>query len=114
MKKFRLSQKDNNEYLDLFPRTSVNAIANDNNIRGKYVLEVDIPATTDIIQTIAIQTNQQIVNAPFEVHFVSGDKNDFNTMSQVQVQDGILKIVRLHNMPKAIVKVVLVFTTMGV
>lgn len=114
MIKFRLSKKDNDEYLDLFPRTSANAIVNDNNIRGKYVLEVDVPVTNDVIQTINIQTTAQIVDAPFEVHFVSGDKNDYNTISQVQVKENIIEITRLHNMPQGAIKIALVFYAMGV
>ena len=101
MIEFRLSAKQNNTYLDLFPRTSVNAIVNDEHIRGTQVLEVDVPATTETIQTITIQTNNRIVDAPFEVHYVSGDKNT-------------LTIYRIHNKPEASVKIALVFYTMGV
>lgn len=66
MIEFRLSAKQNNTYLDLFPRTSVNAVVNDEHIRGTQVLEVDVPVTTEIIQTIAIQTNNRIVDAPLK------------------------------------------------
>lgn len=114
MVEFRLSTKQNNVYLDLFPRTSVNAIANDEHIRGTQVLEVDIPVTTETIQTIAIQTNNRIVDAPFEVHYVSGDKNSYNTISQIEVSENTLTIYRIHNKPEASVKIALVFYTMGV
>lgn len=114
MIKFRLSKKDTDDYLDLFPRTSANAIVNDSNIRGKYILEIDIPATTDTVQTINVQTTSQIVDAPFEVHFVSGDKNDYNTISQIQVKENLVEIIRLHNMPQGAIKIVLVFYAMGV
>lgn len=114
MIEFRLSAKQNNAYLDSFPRTSVNAIVDDEHIRGTQVLEVDIPVTNETIQTIAIQTNNRIVDAPFEVHYVSGDKNSYNTISQIEVSENTLTIYRLHNKPEANVKVALVFYTMGV
>lgn len=114
MIEFRLSAKQNNTYLDLFPRTSVNAVVNDEHIRGTQVLEVDVPATTETIQTIAIQTNNRIVDAPFEVHYVSGDKNNYNTISQIEVSENTLTIYRIHNKPEASVKIALVFYTMGV
>ena len=85
MIEFRLSAKQNNTYLDLFPRTSVNAIANGEHIRGTQVLEVDIPVTTETIQTIAIQTNNRIVDAPFEVHYVSSDKDLLQLISDETV-----------------------------
>lgn len=114
MIEFRLSAKQNNTYLDLFPRTSVNAVVNDEHIRGTQVLEVDVPATTETIQTIVIQTNNRIVDAPFEVHYVSGDKNSYNTISQIEVSENTLTIYRIHNKPEASVKIALVFYTMGV
>lgn len=114
MIEFRLSAKQNNTYLDLFPRTTVNAIANDEHIRGTQVLEVDIPTTTETIQTIAIQTNSHIVDAPFEVHYISGDKNSYNTISQIEVSENTLTIYRIHNKPEASVKIALVFYAMGV
>ena len=113
MIEFRLSAKQNNTYLDLFPRTSVNAVVNDEHIRGTQVLEVDVPATAETIQTIAIQTNNRIVDAPFEVHYVSGDKNSYNTISQIEVSENTLTIYRIHNKPEANVKIALVFYTMG-
>lgn len=114
MIEFRLSVKQNNTYLDLFPRTTVNAIVNDEHIRGTQVLEVDVPPTTETIQTIAIQTNSRIVDAPFEVHYVSGDKNSYNTISQIEVSENTLTVYRIHNKPKVSVKIALVFYTMGV
>ena len=114
MIEFRLSAKQNNTYLDLFPRTSVNAIVNDEHIRGTQVLEVDVPVTTETIQTIAIQTNNRIVDAPFEVHYVSRDKNSYNTISQIEVSENTLTIYHIHNKPEASVKIALVFYTMGV
>lgn len=114
MIEFRLSAKQNNVYLDLFPRTSVNAVVNDEHIRGTQVLEVDIPVTAETIQTIAIQTNNRIVDAPFEVHYISGDKNSYNTISQIEVSENTLTIYRIHNKPEASVKIALVFYTMGV
>lgn len=114
MIEFRLSAKQNNTYLDLFPRTSVNAVVNDEHIRGTQVLEVDVPVTTETIQTIAIQTNNRIVDAPFEVHYVSGDKNSYNTISQIEVSENMLTIYRIHNKPEASVKIALVFYTVGV
>lgn len=114
MVEFRLSAKQNNTYLDLFPRTSVNAIANDEHIRGTQVLEVDVPATTETIQMITIQTNNRIVDAPFEVHYVNGDKNSYNTISQIEVSENTLAVYHIHNKPEASVKIALVFYTMGV
>ncbi|HAU87638.1 MAG TPA: hypothetical protein DCW90_19745 [Lachnospiraceae bacterium] len=114
MVKFRLSAKENNEYVDLFPRFSIEGIANSENFRGVQVLEVDIPVTNSTTQTITIQTNNRIVDAPFEVHFVSGDKNDYNTINQAQVTANTLTLTRLYNMPKGQIKIALVFYTMGV
>lgn len=114
MIEFRLSAKQNNAYLDLFPRTSVNAITNGEHIRGMQVLEVNIPVTTETIQTIAIQTNNRIVDAPFEVHYISGDKNSYNIISQIEISENTLTIYWLHNKPEASVKIALVFYTMGV
>lgn len=114
MVKFRLSNKENNEYVDLFPRTTVDAIADDENIRGVQVLEVDVPATNSMTQNIAIQTNAHTVDAPFEIHFISGDKNDYNTITQARVTANTLTLTRLYNMPQGQVKIALVFYTMGV
>lgn len=114
MIKFRLSQKDNSEYLDLFPKTSADAIANGESILGIQVLEVDVPTTADVTQTIAIQTNKQIVDAPFEVHRISGDRKDYNTISQAMVSENTLTLTRLHNMPNGAIKIALVFYGMGV
>lgn len=109
MIKFRLSDKENNEYVDLFPRTSVRAIVDGENFRKTQIIEVEVPAFNGVTQNISIQTNANIVNAPFEVHLLNGDKRDYNTISQVQVIDGTVIITRLNMMPENAIKIALVF-----
>lgn len=109
MIKFRLSDKENNEYVDLFPHTSIGAIVNGENFRKTQIIEVEVPAFNGVTQNISIQTNANIVNAPFEVHLLNGDKRDYNTLNQVQVVEGAIIITRLNIMPENAIKIALVF-----
>ena len=112
---FRLAyNSDGLNYVDLFPKTSTDAIIGADNIYEITQLQVDIPAPTSstTTQTISITTTPQMVAAPFRMYLVStGEqaKSDYSTITQAQVQENELLITRLYNMPADTITVELVF-----
>lgn len=112
---FRLAyNSDGLNYVDLFPKTSTDAIIGADNIYEITQLQVDIPAPTSstTTQTISITTTPQMVAAPFRMYLVStGEQaeSDYSTITQAQVQTNQLVITRLYNMPTDDITVGLVF-----
>lgn len=112
---FRLAyNSDGLNYVDLFPRTSMDAIIGADNTYEITQLQVDIPApsTSTLTQSVAISTTTQMVSSPFRMYLVStGDQaeSDYSTITQVQVQENELIVTRLYNMPVDTITVELVF-----
>lgn len=112
---FRLAyNSDGLNYVDLFPKTSTNAIVDADNIYEITKLQVDIPApsTSTLTQSITISTTPQMVAAPFRMYLVStGEQaeSDYSTITQVQVQENELIVTRLYSMPEDTITVELVF-----
>lgn len=109
---FRLAVNSGLEYTDLFPKTSVNGIIDANDIYEITSLQVEIPATNENIQTVAITTDSKMESAMFDMYLESSGGTsaaDFATIDQVQVSTNQLTLVRLDNMPKNPIDVTLVF-----
>lgn len=112
---FRLAyNSDGLNYIDLFPRTSMDAIVGADNTYEITQLQVDIPApsTSTLTQSVAISTTTQMVSSPFRMYLVStGEQaeSDYSTITQVQVQENELIVTRLYNMPVNTITVELVF-----
>lgn len=111
---FRLAYTNGIEYIDLFPKTSVTAIADVQNIYDIVQVDVNIPAPTSstLTQTVALSTTPAMVAAPFRVYLSSTGtqaESDYATINQVEVQDNQLVITRLGDMPVGAIDVRLVF-----
>lgn len=112
---FRLAyNSDGLNYIDLFPRTSMDAIIGADNTYEITQLQVDIPApsTSTLTQSVTISTTTQMVSSPFRMYLVStGEQaeSDYSTITQVQVQENELIVTRLYNMPVDTITVELVF-----
>lgn len=111
---FRLAYTNGIEYIDLFPKTSVTAIVDAQNIYDIVQVDVNIPAPTSstLTQTVALSTTPAMVAAPFRVYLSSTGtqaESDYATINQVEVQDSQLVITRLGDMPVGAIDVTLVF-----
>lgn len=112
---FRLAyNSDGLNYIDLFPKTSTNAIFGADNIYEITQLQVDIPAPTTqtLTQTIDITTTPQMLNSSFRVYLIStGDQavDDYGTISQLQIQENSLIVTRLYSMPTDTITIEIVF-----
>lgn len=112
---FRLAyNSDGLNYVDLFPKTSMDAIIGADNAYEITELQVTIPApsTSTLNQTITISTTPEMVNSPFRMYLVSTGnqaQNDYNTITQAQVQTNQLIITRVYDMPTDSIIVMLVF-----
>lgn len=111
---FRLAYTNGIEYIDLFPKTSVTAIADAQNTYDIVQVDVNIPAPTSstLTQTVALSTTPAMVEAPFRVYLSSTGtqaESDYATINQVEVQDNQLVITRLGDMPVGAIDVTLVF-----
>lgn len=115
---FRLAYTNGIEYIDLFPKTSVTAIVDAQNIYDIVQVDVNIPAPTisTLTQTVALSTTPAMVAAPFRVYLSSTGtqaESDYATINQVEVQDNQLVITRLGGMPVGAIDVTLVFFEAG-
>lgn len=115
---FRLAYTNGIEYIDLFPKTSVTAIVDAQNVYDIVQVDVNIPAPTSpaLTQTVALSTTPAMVAAPFRVYLSSTGtqaESDYATINQVEVQDSQLVITRLGDMPVGAIDVTLVFFEAG-
>ena len=115
---FRLAYTNGIEYIDLFPKTSVTAIVDAQNIYDIVQVDVNIPSPTSpaLTQTVALSTTPAMVAAPFRVYLSSTGtqaESDYATINQVEVQDSQLVITRLGDMPVGAINVTLVFFEAG-
>lgn len=116
---FRLAYNQGINYVDLFPRSNMEAIIDSGNILKYTTINISIPAPTGnpTIQNVSISTTMQQVNAPFVMQLIStGEQaeNDYSTIDQVEVQENSLIITRLYNWPVGDIEVELVFQQEGV
>ena len=115
---FRLAYTNGIEYIDLFPKTSVMAIADAQSIYDIVQVDVNIPAPTSpaLTQTVALSTTPAMVAAPFRVYLSSAGtqaESDYATINQIEVRDNQLVITRLGDMPVEAIDVKLVFFEAG-
>lgn len=115
---FRLAYNQGIDYVDLFPRSNVQAIIGADDILQYSTINVTIPAPSDNpnTQTIAITTTEAQVNAPVNMFLVSTGaqaQNDYGTIDQFEVQENSLVITRLYNWPSDSIEVMLVFQQKG-
>ena len=112
---FRLAyNSDGLNYVDLFPKTSMDAIIGADNTYEVTELQVTIPVpdTSILNQTITISTTPKMVSSLFRMYLVSTGnqaQNDYNTITQAQVQTNQLIITRAYDMPINSIIVMLVF-----
>lgn len=111
---FRLAYTNGIEYIDLFPKTSVTAIVDVQNIYDIVQVDVNIPAPTSstLTQMVALSTTPAMVAAPFRVYLSSTGtqaESDYATINQIEVQDNQLVITRLGDMSVGAIDVMLVF-----
>lgn len=116
---FRLSYNNGFEFVDLFPKSNISAINNNENLLKYSFIDVTIPAPTsqDVTQTVSITTTPQQVSAPVYMLLTStGDqaKADYSTIDQYQIATNQLIITRLYNWPQNSIDVTLIFEEAGV
>ena len=109
---FRLAYNSGAGYVDLFPRTLVEAIENETGAYEITALQVTIPAVNTMTQTITISTTPKMVNSSVRMILNStGEQavNDYSTITQFQVDTNQLIITRLYSMPTNSIEVTLLF-----
>lgn len=114
---FRLVYLNGTEFTDLFPRTSIGGITDAVKALRFASLQVTIPATTDMTQTITITTEAGMEDAWVEMNLVGDteqEKADYSTITQYEVQPNQLIITRLGSMPTGQIQVNLLFYMQGV
>lgn len=118
---FRLAYAyDNgNQFSDLFPSTSMDAIQDNNNVLSYSSVTVTIPSSTaqTLTQTISTNFTNKQAASPFYVILNSNteqSKNDFNTITQIEVSINQLTITRLYDYPQNDIEITLLFEEEGV
>lgn len=114
---FRLAYLNGTEFTDLFPRTSIGGITDAVQALRFASLQVTIPATTDMTQTITITTEAGMEDAWVEMNLVGDtdqEKADYATITQFEIQPNQLIITRLGSMPTGQIQVNLLFYMQGV
>lgn len=111
---FRLAYNEGLSFVDLFPKSSVQAITDATSLLKYSTINVTIPVPTgtDVTQTVAITTTESQVAAPVEMYLVStGEQaqSDYNTIDQFSVTTNQLNITRLYDVPTGSIEVQLVF-----
>lgn len=109
---FRLSYNQGFSYVDLFPRTDIEAITFNTSTSRHASINVTIPTSSDLVQTIAIDTPANYLNVPVYMELLYKQESDiynYSTISQFQIIDGALEITRLYNKPTGEIQVVLIF-----
>lgn len=106
---FRLAYTNGIQYTDLFPKTTVDAITATNIF---YTTQLVVPATTDMVQTIPVETSDEMLQSVFRVYLVSTGtqaEQDYSTITQAQIVSGGLEITRLYDKPQDSITIQLVF-----
>lgn len=106
---FRLAYTNGIQYTDLFPKTTVDAITATNVF---YTTQLVVPPTTEMAQTIPLETTNEMLESMFRVYLVSTGtqaEQDYSTITQVQLIGGGLTIIRLYDKPQDSITIQLVF-----
>lgn len=114
---FRLAYLNGTEFTDLFPRASIGGITDAVKALRFASLQVTIPATTDMTQTITITTEAGMEDAWVEMNLVGDteqEKADYATITQFEIQPNQLIITRIGSMPTGQIQVNLLFYMQGV
>lgn len=109
---FRLSYNEGFSYTDLFPRTDIEGVSFNISTSRHTTVNLTIPPTNDLIQSIPIDIPLEYVNVPVYMELLyksESDIYDYSTISQFQILDGTLNITRLYTKPTGSIQVVLVF-----
>lgn len=109
---FRLAYNAGTDYVDLFPKTSIQAITDASQVYQITTLQVTIPAVSTMTQTITITTDSAMASSPVRMVLDStGDQaeSDYSTITQFQVNTNELVITRLYSMPTGSIDVTLIF-----
>ena len=115
--KFRLAYNEGFDYTDLFPKTNVKAIEGNEDILKYSEINLTIPVTTELEQTIPLTLTSNQQNSPFfiELQNVNEDTlTDYYTINQAQIVDNNLILIRLDNLPKNSIDVKIRFKEIGV
>lgn len=109
----RLAYNQGSEYIDLFPRTSIDNIVDIENTIKFSSLIVNIPVIEDnITQIIPLNLTPQQNTALVDMVLISNDKqskDSFNTITQFQIDNNQLIITRLYGFPTKDIEVQLYF-----
>lgn len=105
---FRLAYRSPTEFVDLFPKTQLQAI-DDGNLFDTVILPVTIPASNDVTQTITITASAELANSVNRMYLSSGSQEDYSTITQYQVNTNQLVITRLYGGSENGIEVNLVF-----
>lgn len=95
---FGLKYNSGFEYVDLFPQTEVKAVEN-NGVIKQAVVFVTIPPSNQESQLVPIETTDMYLDAPMYIEPLFNTPTDYisyQTISQVEVIEGNLKITRLY------------------
>lgn len=109
---FRLMYNTGIDYNDMFQQTDVEAIIGAENIFNTSEIDVNVPATQDNIQNISITTNSSQVNSVFRVYLNTTGEDAltaYNTITQAQITNNQLTLVRLYDKPTTDISIKLVF-----
>lgn len=109
---FKLSYNMGFNYVDLFPKSTIEAIKFNQDTSYQSSIFVTIPPSNDLIQTIPIPISTKYLDVPVYMKLLDNkntDQYDYSTISQFQIIDGNLKIVRLFTKPIDFINVLLVF-----
>lgn len=112
----RPSYKSGVGYVDMFLHTLVPAIDDLHTEFKKVSMNVTIPASANVTQTIAITTDERMPDSSFDVFLTStGDDAEYNfsTITQVEVKTNQLIVTRLYSKPTGSIDVTLVFYEKG-
>lgn len=111
---FRLSYTNGIEFVDMFPSTDVRGITDGANIYGTQVVNLTIPAVSEVpvTQTISLATTPEMVNSQFDVYLLSEGEQavkDFSTINQIEITTNQVNITRLYVAPESDIQVALLF-----
>ena len=114
---FRLSYNEGFDYVDLFPKTNIESIEENNDILKYSELLVTVPVTTEVNQSISLDLTSNQQKAPFYIQLVNVNENtmsDYSTINQAQIVNNNLILTRLNDYPKNEIQIKLIFKEAGI
>lgn len=111
---FRLAYKSGINYIDLFPKTNTDGIIDLEKTFTIETLNVNVPATTNQIQSIAVTTTSNMLNSVYQYFLVNSTTSetsiaDFATISKIDITTNQITITRLNDMPTNSIDIIIVF-----